>query len=125
VLTGAAEALAAWSESIALFVRAVPEVQVVPAIVSGVLSAAAQRHPLTRLRRARVDRERFGAMLQLLLPAYRRVNARVAYGPPIPAAALTAGGADPRAITQAVVAAARRLIEQPPARWRVVVSART
>ena len=124
VLPGAAEALADWSESIALFVRASPELQVVPAIVSGVLSAAAQRHPLTRLRRARADRERFGAMLQLLLPAYRRVDARVAYGPPIPAAALTAGGADPRAITAAVAAAARRLLDQPPARWQVVVSAR-
>jgi 1-acyl-sn-glycerol-3-phosphate acyltransferase len=120
VLPGAAEALARWSESIGLFARALPQLQVVPAIVSGVLAPAAQRHPLTRLRRRRADRERFGAMLQILVPAYRAVDVRVAFGPPLATADLVAG-AGARGITRAVTDQARRLIDQPPDDWQVVV----
>jgi hypothetical protein len=123
VLPGALDALDRWSESIGLFVRRLPDCRVVPAIVSGVLSPAAQHHPLTRLRRQQADRERFGAMLQILVPAYRAVDVRVAFGPPLVAVELAATG-DPRAITRAVIAHARRLIEQPPADWRPVVGAR-
>jgi hypothetical protein len=123
VLPDASAALARWSESVGLFARALPELRVMPAIVSGVLSAAAQRHPLTRLRRARADRERFGAMLQILVPAYRAVDVRVAFGPPLRAADLAAG-ADARAITQAIIVEARRLIDHPPSEWRPIVSAR-
>jgi hypothetical protein len=122
VLPGAVEALDHWSESVGLFVRLAPESQIVPAIVSGVLSAAAQRHPLTRLRRGQSDRERFGAMLQILVPAYRMVTVRVAYGPPLAAADLLATSRDARALTRAVIDQARRLIEQPPTDWRVVAS---
>jgi 1-acyl-sn-glycerol-3-phosphate acyltransferase len=63
-LPGAVEALAGWSASTTFFLRFVPGAAVVPIVVSGVLSRRAQRNPLTRVRRARVDRERFGAMLQ-------------------------------------------------------------
>lgn len=66
VLPGAVEALAGWSASTTFFLRFVPAAAVVPVVVSGVLSRRAQRHPLTRIRRARVDRERIGAMLQVV-----------------------------------------------------------
>lgn len=121
VLPGAVEALARWSESVGLFARALPQLQIVPAIVSGVLAPAAQRHPLTRLRRQRADRERFGAMLQILVPAYRAVDVRVVFGPPLAAADLAAGAGG---ITRAVADQARRLIEQPPDDWHVVVGPR-
>ena len=64
VLPGAVEALAAWSGSMTFFLRFVPDACVVPIVVSGVLSRRAQFNPLTRIRRKKADRERFGAMLQ-------------------------------------------------------------
>ncbi|MCC6626522.1 MAG: 1-acyl-sn-glycerol-3-phosphate acyltransferase [Chloroflexi bacterium] len=117
----AVAALAGWSDSIGLLARAVPATRIVPAIVSGVLAPAAQRHPLTRLRRDRADRERFGAMLQIVVPAYRRVEVRVAFGPPLLAADLLTDGADQRAVTSAIRDAAARLIAAPPACWQPVV----
>ena len=78
---GAVQALDRWSGSSLVFLRFVPDCTVVPLIVSGVLSRGAQRFPLTRLRRNRADRERFAAMLQILvhtlLPAAGRVRVRV------------------------------------------------
>ena len=60
VLPGAVESLHQWSESIGLFVRLAPEARIVPAIVSGVLSASAQCHLITRLRRRPEGRKRLG-----------------------------------------------------------------
>ncbi len=67
VLRGAVEALAGWSASTTFFLRFVPDAVVVPIVVSGVLSRRAQRNLLTRIRKTRVDRERFGAMLQAVI----------------------------------------------------------
>lgn len=87
VLPGASESLQRWSESILLFTRLVPETQIVPAIVSGVLYAQALRHPLTRIRRQQKDREWLGATLQMLVQLLSRSHWRtdlcVAYGHPL------------------------------------------
>jgi hypothetical protein len=79
VLPGAAAALLRWSGSALAFLRLVPDCAVVPIVVSGVLAQGAQRHPLTLLRRRRADRERLGAMLQVLMHTLRpdRWRARV------------------------------------------------
>ena len=82
---GAARALAAlqgWSGSFAVFARRVPQTVCLPALVSHVLDANAQRHPLTRLRRRREDREKLAAALQVALPRYHRGTVRVAFGAP-------------------------------------------
>ncbi|MSP14790.1 MAG: 1-acyl-sn-glycerol-3-phosphate acyltransferase [Chloroflexi bacterium] len=121
VLPGAVAALPRWSQSIGLFARLVPALQIVPAIVSGVLSPAAHNHPLTRLRSAQKDRERLGATLQIAIPAFQAVTVRVALGPPLLAADLLAAGHSAGAITQAVIDQAQRLIEQPPSTWRKLV----
>jgi 1-acyl-sn-glycerol-3-phosphate acyltransferase len=117
----AAQALESWSESFGLFVRRVPEALVMVAIVSGVLSVGAQRHPLARLRRTSKDRERMAATLQILIPAYQGVTVRVAFGEPCSAAGLTARFPDSAGLKQALIAQARRLIEHPPAEWRTVL----
>jgi hypothetical protein len=67
VLPGAAQGLARWSPSTLLFLRFIPDCTVVPLVVSGVLSPQALRHPLTLLRRKGRDRERLGAMLQMVV----------------------------------------------------------
>ncbi len=121
VAPGAVESLQTWSESIALFARLAPQTKIVPAIVSGVVSSAAQYHPLTRLRRTPRGRERMAAMLQIMIPAYQSVTARVAYGPPLLAADLVAANPDPVAITRAVTNDARRLIETPPGAWETLL----
>jgi len=48
---GARESLDGWSPSVGVLARLAGGTRVVPAVVSGVLSAPAQRHPLTLLRR--------------------------------------------------------------------------
>jgi 1-acyl-sn-glycerol-3-phosphate acyltransferase len=105
VLPGAVEALEHWSASVDLFVRLVPGLTVVPAVVSGVLSPGALRNPLTFLRRRPKDRQWLAATLQILAPALHDVTARVEFGRPI--------YADREALVrEATVAEARRLIEK-------------
>ncbi len=92
---GAARALAAldgWSGSFAVFARLVPQTVCLPALVSRVLDPHAQRHPLTRLRRRREDREKLAAALQVALTRYQRGVVRVAFGAPL---RFEAGGAAP------------------------------
>jgi len=114
-MPGAVESLRDWSESIALFTRLVPQVQVVVAIVSGVFWPAALRSPLTRLRRRQADRERMAAALQALvqtlLPFYQPVATRVTYSPAFHPAEL-AGSAETAAINQVITDHARQLIEE-------------
>jgi hypothetical protein len=86
-----------------------------------VLSAAAQKNPLTRLRRAQKDRERLGAMLQILIPAYQGVTVRVAFSEPLSAAELVAAHPNSASLSRAIISCARRLIEQPPTEWRTVL----
>src|ERR687893_2073431 len=82
VLAGAVEALERWSESLDLFARFVPDLTIVPAVVSGVLSPTALRNPLIFVRRRPRDREWLAATLQMLTPALRNVTTRVAFGRP-------------------------------------------
>lgn len=114
-MPGALASLDRWSESIAIFARMVPRLQIVTAIVSGVVWPLAMNHPLTRLRRKPKDRERLGATLQVMFQTilffHRPITARVIYGEPLPAAHLLAGD-DPSAIMQAVTGQARKLIER-------------
>ncbi|VTU39625.1 hypothetical protein H6CHR_05545 [Variovorax sp. PBL-H6] len=79
-LERAAASLQNWSISYALFARLVPEARFVPALVSHVISPDAQRHPLTRLYRTARNKERIAATLQVMLPRYRDLVARVTFG---------------------------------------------
>lgn len=114
-MPGAIAALDRWSESIAIFTRLVPEVKVVVAIVSGVAWPAAFRSPLTRLRRERKDRQHLGAALQALvqlsLPFYKPVRARVVFSPAFQPVELI-GSSNPASVTRAITLQARQLIEQ-------------
>jgi 1-acyl-sn-glycerol-3-phosphate acyltransferase len=76
-------ALLPWSDSVALIARLAPEAQIVPAAVTGVLSARAFAHPLTRIRRTPRDRQRVATLLQMIDARYRRVALRIAFGAPI------------------------------------------
>jgi len=111
VLPGAVESLDRWSSSADLFGRLVPDLTVVPVVVSGVISARALRIPLTRLRRRRRDREWLAATLQMLVPVLRNVNIRVEFGNPIYAG-------DRGEIGKAVIAETRRLMGRNSTSYR-------
>ena len=110
VLPGAAGALERWSESLELFARLVPDLTVVPAVVSGVISPAALRNPLTLVRRHE-DRQWLAATIQMLTPALRNVTTRVSFGRPV-----RAGELPDEAVREAVLEEARRLIVRCEAR---------
>jgi 1-acyl-sn-glycerol-3-phosphate acyltransferase len=115
---GAAAALLDWSTSVGVFARRVARIVVVPAIVSGVLSPRLQRHPLTWLRRRPADRERLGAMLQIVSSWRADVAIRVAFGPPLEADRQLEPAARAAAMYRAVTADARAMIERPPLEWQ-------
>jgi 1-acyl-sn-glycerol-3-phosphate acyltransferase len=54
-----------WSRSLEIFLHHVPGLQIIITIVSGVISQSAFRHPFTRFRKARPDRQRIAFMMQL------------------------------------------------------------
>jgi 1-acyl-sn-glycerol-3-phosphate acyltransferase len=122
VMPGAIEALAAWSDSLGVFVRLSPGAVVVPMVVSGTIYGPTLSSPLTRVRRHPRDRERAAATIQafLLTIGYLRSRqiVRVQFGPPLAAADLiTLGSAE--AITAAIRAATQAImLEVVPARFR-------
>ena len=111
VLPGASGALERWSGSLDLFARLVGDLTVVPAVVSGVLSPAALRNPLTLVRRRQKDRQWLAATIQMLTPALRNVTTRVSFGRPFHAKDLP-----DRTVREAVLEEARRLIYRCEAR---------
>jgi 1-acyl-sn-glycerol-3-phosphate acyltransferase len=111
VMPGALEVLGRWSASADLFARLAPNLTVVPVVVSGVLSPAAFRSQLTRLRRRKEDRRWLASNLQMLVPALRNVSPRVSFGPPI---RHSAG----EAISTVVLSEVRRLMEHHVENWK-------
>jgi predicted nucleic acid-binding protein len=98
-------ALQNWSNGYVLFARLAPETPFVPALVSHVISPEAQRNPLTLLRRSARNKEKLAAALQVSLPRYRDLIARVSFGAP-----LTAGPSGAQALAAAIEAQMRHLI---------------
>ncbi len=106
----ALEELQGWSRSLEIFLRSVPEVQVVASIVSRVLDPAYMRHPATWLRRARPDRQRIAMMLQVIdqmLGKQLDLKPRVSYGELLD---MEAFGSAAQTL-EVVSASARRLME--------------
>ena len=101
----ATDSLSRWTGSYSLFARLVPATRFVPALVSHVVSAATQRHPLTLLRRTARDREKLAAALQVALPRYRELMARVRFGPSV-----IAGPGTTEALGPAITTRMRQLI---------------
>jgi hypothetical protein len=55
-----------WSRSLEIFLKQVPQTQVLVTIASGVISKRAMYHPITRFRKTRPDRQRIAFMYQLI-----------------------------------------------------------
>jgi putative hemolysin len=112
---GAAEALASWASSASVFVRLAPETPIVPVLVRGVIWSQAARHWLVRSTRAKADREKAAAAVQLLAHTVlrvRSVTARVQIGRPIYGRELAS--AKTEVVHRAVLGEMERLIRNPP-----------
>ena len=77
---GACESLSGWSPSVAALKRRVPETTLIPAFVRGVISAKAVKNPFLRYLKDQKERDWAGATLQIVCPAYRKVDAKVDFG---------------------------------------------
>jgi Acyltransferase len=55
-----------WSRSIDIFLKKVPQTQVLVTMVSGVIAKSAMYHPITWIRKARPDRQRLAFMYQMI-----------------------------------------------------------
>jgi hypothetical protein len=82
-----ADTLAHWSTSLALFVKHVPQLQIIPVTVGGVISQTALSNPLVKVYTTQARREWVAATLMVIVPAYRNVCVTVRYGTPVTAAA--------------------------------------
>lgn len=107
-MPGAAESLGGWSGNLDLFARLVPDLTMVPAIVSGVISDSALRNPLVYLRRRKEDRRWLAATLQLMFPSLYKVEMRIDFGRPVSRRGLPDGNYD--RVSKEVVRQAERLI---------------
>lgn len=112
---GAVESLRSWTDSVGVFIRMAPEAAVLPVLVRGVVRKKTANHPLAYLKRARREREKLVAALQLLAHVMLRrkdVHVRVQIGSPVYAKDL--GTTETSVIHRAVLAEMKRLIENPP-----------
>lgn len=101
----AAASLMNWSSGYTVFARLAPRTRFVPALVSHVISPEAQRHPLTLLRRTARDKEKLAAALQVTLPRYRDLVARVTFGK-----SSDAGTDETQSLGESITAQMRHLI---------------
>jgi hypothetical protein len=115
VQKGPVDSLRSWTDSASIFIRMAPETAVLPVVVRGVVRKNIAFHPLTYLKRAREEREKLAAALQLLahiMLRMRDVHVRLQIGNPIYARDL--GTTETKIIHQAVLAEMKQLIENPP-----------
>jgi 1-acyl-sn-glycerol-3-phosphate acyltransferase len=115
VQKGASTSLGAWTDSAGIFIRMAPEAAILPVLVRGVIRKKTAFHPLTYLRRARQEREKLAAALQILahvMLKQRDVHVRVQIGNPIYAKDFVT--TETKVIHQAVVSEMKQLIDNPP-----------
>lgn len=115
VQKGSVDSLRAWTDSASIFIRMAPETAILPVLVRGVVRKNIAFHPLTYLKRARREREKLAAALQLLahvMLKMRDVHVRVQIGNPIYAKDL--GTTETKVIHEAVLKEMKQLIENPP-----------
>lgn len=104
-----------WSPSIDLFLRLVPQVKIVLAVVSHAISAGWAASPITLLRRDAMDRRRlaeFGQVLQqLFFPGSLFLSPRLTFGAPIQPASVVHHGVDGRVLPWLIAREKQLLLE--------------
>lgn len=87
VFHGASRAIDGWLDIFDMFFKYIPELQVLPVIISGCVSSHWANHLLTRLRRKQIDKQRlaeFGQVIsQLMHPGRIYLTPAVSFGKPL------------------------------------------
>jgi len=100
-----------WSRSVGIMLREAPEAWLQAAVISGVLLPKFVRHPLVRIRKNEVRRQKLAEVLQILRqlisPRAVRLNPHLSFNKPVKARDL-----DQNALMPAVIGMARRLLEE-------------
>lgn len=115
VYEGALDSFNKWMDSAAVFLRFARDAVIVPTLVSGVVWEKTARHPLTRIKRTRVDREKLAAALQLLAMVSRNerpTTVQIQFARPIKLEEV--GSTDAQAIHKIVLGRMRELLTNPP-----------
>jgi hypothetical protein len=115
VYLGAVDSLQKWTDSVGVFVRMAPETVILPVLVRNVIWDKTANHPLLKIKKTRVEREKLAAALQLLAMVMwdaKPVAVTVQIGKPIDSKML--GTTDTRTIHRAVLDEMKSLIENPP-----------
>ncbi|MGD8518923.1 MAG: 1-acyl-sn-glycerol-3-phosphate acyltransferase [Anaerolineae bacterium] len=113
--SGAEQGLADWSPSLELFLRRIPETQLVVSVVSSVLSQSALNNPLVRLVQPAWRRRKLATFLQisqqLVLARELPLSMRLRFGQPVTAAGLLDGGQE-EDLGAAIIEHARLVLAQ-------------
>jgi hypothetical protein len=115
IRTFAVGSLRSSSDGVFIFTRLAPEMAVLHVLVRGVVWKKTANHTLTYLKRARHEREKLSAALQLLahvMLVKKDIHVRIQIGNPIYARDL--GTTNTKVIHQIVLAEMKQLIENPP-----------
>lgn len=108
------EVFAKWSPSLEIFLRKVPETQVVPTIASGVLLSKFLTHPLVRLRQDAMDKRRLAEFIQiiqqLLFPTTIKARPHISFGTPFLGSDLEAS--TNRRIMPAIISRMKEAVEE-------------
>jgi len=115
IYPNAAENIKEWLAGIDFFFHHVPELRLLPTIVSGVVSPKWAHSPITRLRRKDVDKRRlaeFGqGISQLLFPGKLMFKPYVSFGSPVTYATLVRESSQEN-VLPAVIARTKKLLDE-------------
>jgi hypothetical protein len=115
VYPGARESLNDWLDSAGVLVRFAPETKIIPALARNVLWDKAVKHPLTRFKKDRMEREKLGAAFQLLSLIIFDVHPNIVniqFGKPLALSEI--GSTETPAIHAAVIRRMTELVNNPP-----------
>jgi len=86
-MAGTEDEIPYWSSSLGLFLRKVPQTKMAISMISGILIPEFVQHPLTALRKNRVDKQRisefFQVIRQLINPEVFKVSPHLTFSSPI------------------------------------------
>lgn len=111
----ASSALERWSQSVALMIKRVPNIQVVISIVGGVLAEKFFHHPLTRVRKTPHDRQRISEFMQvtrqLLMSKPLGLHSKVSFSHPLTAKEFPSN-MDKASIMETLIEEAKNLLQE-------------
>jgi hypothetical protein len=114
VYPGAVDALQNWTDSVGVFIRMAPETVILPVLVRNVIWEKTAKHPLLKIKKTRMEKEKLAAALQLLAMVMwdaKPVTVTVQIGNVVDPKKL---GTDTQVIHRAVLDEMKSLIENPP-----------